>query len=101
MPLMTRWWVCYERCGLNNGGHVHILMKGHLSAEHDDAKNISLWWRRVLRLARKRVNGAKHTYKVHSEVCACLLLPCVLTQLCFSGQLRIHAVVRADVRLPE
>ena len=77
MPLLTRWWVCYERGGLNNGGHVHILMEGHLSAEPEDAKKISLYWRRVLRLARKTVNGAKHTYKVHTKVsalpvyCAC------------------------------
>ena len=82
---MTRWWVCYEPGGLNNGGHVHILMEGHLSAELADAKKIFLWWRCVLRLARKRVNGAKHTYKVHSKVCACPLpvLPCALTQLYF------------------
>ena len=83
MPLITRWWVCYERGGPTNGGHVHILMTGHLSAEHEDDKKISLWWRHVLRLARKRVNGAKHTYKVHSKVSACPLLPCMLTQLYF------------------
>ena len=101
MPLITRWWVCYERGGLNNGGHVHVLMEGHLSAEVEDAHKISLYWCRVLRCARKRVNGAKHTYKVHSKVRAFPMLPCMLTQLCFSGQLWIHAVVRADLRLPE
>ena len=93
MPLLTRWWVCYERGGLNNGGHVHILMEGHISAQAEDAQKISLYWRRVLRLARKKVNGAKHTYKVHSKVCALPLLLCMLTQPCSAGQLRINAVV--------
>ena len=71
MALLTRWWVCYERGGLNAGGHIHILMEGPFSAASGDLTNISNFWRRVLRLARKTVNGAKHVYKVHSKVTAC------------------------------
>jgi hypothetical protein len=71
MALLTRWWVCYERGGLNAGGHNHILMEGPFSAASGHLTNISNFWRRVLRLARKTVNGAKHVYKVHSKVTAC------------------------------
>lgn len=71
MALLTRWWVCYERGGLNAGGHIHILMEGPFSAASGDLTNISNFWRRVLRLARKTVSGAKHVYKVHSKVTAC------------------------------
>ena len=92
--------MCYERGGLNNGGHVHILIEGHLSAEVEDATKISLYWRCVLRLARKRVNGhgAKHTYKVHSKVRAFPLLPDTAV---FFRSTPDPRIVRADVRLPE
>ena len=70
MALLTRWWVCYERGGLNAGGHIHILMEEPFSAAQADLTLISNFWRRVLRLARKTVNAATHMYKAHSKVTA-------------------------------
>ena len=42
LPLITRWFVTYERGTLNRSGHIHILMEGRINFEVAALKSLLL-----------------------------------------------------------